>query len=80
LYNQVNRNSAYTTPLGGSYSYVYDKDRRLIQTNFPSGHSIINVYADPSNPNDKSRLWQIRTPGTIEGRPFYLYIYMLIVI
>ncbi|MBW2175246.1 MAG: RHS repeat protein [Deltaproteobacteria bacterium] len=35
-YNKVNLNSSYQTPLSGSYSYVYDKDRRLVQTNFPS--------------------------------------------
>jgi RHS repeat-associated protein len=62
-YNLVNNNSSYLTPLSGSYSYIYDKDRRLIQTNFPSGKNIINDYTDPSNPIDKSRLWQIRTSG-----------------
>jgi len=36
-FNSVNRNSSYQTPLSGSYSYVYDKDRRLIQTNCQSG-------------------------------------------
>jgi RHS repeat-associated protein len=61
-FNGVNRNSSYQTPLSGSYSYIYDKDRRLIQTNFPSGKSIFNDYANPTNENDKSRLWQIRTP------------------
>jgi YD repeat-containing protein len=44
-YNQINRNSSYQTPLSGSYNYIYDKDRRLIQTKFPSGKSIINDYA-----------------------------------
>ena len=66
-YNQLNRNSTYTTPLKGNYSYVYDKDRRLIRTNLPSGQNIINDYADPSNEEDKSRLRQIRTPeGNID--------------
>jgi RHS repeat-associated protein len=54
-YNMVNLKNAYWTPLSGSYSYVYDKDRRLIQTNFPSGKQINNVY-------DKTRLTQIQTP------------------
>ncbi|MGD9301849.1 MAG: sugar-binding protein, partial [Desulfobacterales bacterium] len=66
-FNTVNRNSSYTTPLSGSYSYIYDKDRRLIQTDLPSGQTIFNDYADPSDPDDKSRLWQIRTPdGNID--------------
>ncbi|CAB1081078.1 odd Oz/ten-m homolog 4 [Olavius algarvensis Delta 1 endosymbiont] len=60
-FNSVNRNSSYQTPLSGSYSNEYDKDRRLIQTNFPSGNAIVNDYADPANPSDKSRLWQIMT-------------------
>ncbi|MDL1984383.1 MAG: hypothetical protein LWX54_09395 [Deltaproteobacteria bacterium] len=54
-YNMVNLKNSYRTPLSGSYSYVYDKDRRLIQTNFPSGKQINNVY-------DKTRLTQIQTP------------------
>jgi uncharacterized protein RhaS with RHS repeats len=43
-YNSVNRNSAYQTPLSGSYSYAYDKDRRLIQTSFPSGNLWGNLW------------------------------------
>ncbi len=59
-YNAVNRNSSYQTPLSGSYSYVYDKDRRLVQTNFPSGYQINNIYAN-------GRLEQIQTPeGNID--------------
>jgi RHS repeat-associated protein len=54
-YSLVNLNSSYQTPLSGSYSYVYDKDRRLVQTNFPSGNQINNVY-------DKTKLVQIQTP------------------
>ncbi|MDY6966930.1 MAG: hypothetical protein SVM80_13390, partial [Halobacteriota archaeon] len=54
-YNGVNLNSSYQTPISGSYSYVYDKDRRLVQTNFPSGKAINNVY-------DNGRLIQILTP------------------
>ena len=70
-YNSVNLNSAYQTPLSGSYSYIYDKDRRLIQTNFPSGKTIINDYVDPTDPADKSRLQQIRTP---EGNIDFTYL------
>jgi RHS repeat-associated protein len=55
-YNLVNLKGAYQTPLSGSYSYIYDKDRRLIRTNFPSGNQINNVY-------DMTRLVQIQTPG-----------------
>jgi RHS repeat-associated protein len=59
-YNLVNLKSAYQTPLSGSYSYIYDKDRRLIRTNFPSGNQINNVY-------DTTRLVQIQTPeGNID--------------
>jgi RHS repeat-associated protein len=66
-FNKINLNSSYTTPESGSYRYIYDKDRRLIQTNFPSGKSIINDYADPLDQNDKSRLWKTATPeGNID--------------
>lgn len=59
-YNTVNRWQAYVTPLSGAYGYAYDKDRRLIRTDFPSGKQIANVYAD-------GRLIQVRTPeGNID--------------
>ena len=59
-YNGVNLNSLYQTPISGSYTYLYDKDRRLVQTNFPSGNQINNVY-------DKTRLTRILTPeGNID--------------
>lgn len=59
-YNMVNFKNAYWTPLSGSYSYIYDKDRQLIRTNFPSGTHINNVY-------DTARLVRIRTPeGNID--------------
>jgi len=54
-FNGVNLNSSYETPLSGTYSYAYDKDRRLIRTTFPSARQIRNVY-------DTSRLVQIQTP------------------
>ena len=54
-YNKVNLNNSYQTPLSGSYTYLYDKDRRLKQTNFPSGNQIDNIYAN-------GRLQQIQTP------------------
>jgi RHS repeat-associated protein len=50
--------------LSGSYTYVYDKDRRLKQTNFPSGNQINNIY-------DTSRLSQIQTP---EGNIDFTYL------
>jgi len=59
-YNTVNLKNSYWTPLSGSYSYIYDKDRRLIRTNFPSGSQINNIY-------NKTRLVQIQTPeGNID--------------
>jgi RHS repeat-associated protein len=63
-YNSVNLNSSYLTLLSGSYSYVYDNDRRLIQTNFPSGNQINNIY-------DTTRLVQIQTP---EGNIDFTYL------
>ncbi|MBN2179211.1 MAG: hypothetical protein JW743_07250 [Deltaproteobacteria bacterium] len=54
-YNALNLNDYYQTPLSGGYSYVYDRDRRLIRTNYPSGAQINNIY-------DKTRLVQIQTP------------------
>ncbi len=59
-YNKVNLNSSYQTPVSGSYSYVYDRDRRLTQVNFPSGKQIENIYANGT-------LEQIQTPeGNID--------------
>jgi RHS repeat-associated protein len=59
-YNTVNLNGSYTTPLSGVYQYLYDKDRRLKQTTFPSGATIRNQY-------DRERLMQILTPeGSID--------------
>ena len=54
-YNKVNLNSSYLTPLSGSYSYEYDRDRKLTQVNFPSGKQINNIYGN-------GNLEQIRTP------------------
>lgn len=59
-YNGVDLKTTYQTPLSGSYRYIYDKDRRLLQTVFPSGRIIGNLY-------DKARLAQISTPeGAID--------------
>jgi len=59
-FNKVNLNSSYQSPLSGNYSYIYDKDRRLSQTNFPSGKQINNIYVN-------GRLEQIQTPqGNID--------------
>ena len=43
-YSGVNLNTSYQTPLSGTYSYMYDKDRSLVQTSFPSGRRIKNIY------------------------------------
>ena len=59
-YTGVNLNSEYETPLSGSYTYLYDLDRRLTDKIFPSGKRITNVY-------DPARLIQIQTPeGNID--------------
>jgi len=63
-FNLVNLNDTYQTPLSGSYQYLYDKDRRLIRTTFPSGALINNIY-------DKTRLMQIQTP---EGNIDFTYL------
>jgi RHS repeat-associated protein len=59
-YNKVNLQSSYQSPLSGTYSYVYDRDRRLTRTNFPSGFQINNIYTN-------NQLTQIQTPeGNID--------------
>ncbi|MCP4711068.1 MAG: hypothetical protein GY869_20810, partial [Planctomycetes bacterium] len=59
-FNKVNLNNSYDAPLSGQYFWVYDKDRRLIQTNFPSGKQIVNIF-------DKTKLMQVQTPeGNID--------------
>ena len=59
-FNKVNLNSAYHAPISGSYSYFYDRDRRLKETRLPSGRTIRNVY-------DNDRLVGILTPeGNID--------------
>jgi RHS repeat-associated protein len=63
-FNLVNRNSSYQTPLSGSYTYSYDKDRRLIRTTFPSGAHINNIY-------NTTQLIQIQTP---EGNIDFTYL------
>ncbi|MCK4965117.1 MAG: hypothetical protein KAS54_08535, partial [Dehalococcoidia bacterium] len=50
-----NLKDAYHTPISGSYNYVYDRDRQLIQMNFPSGNQINNIY-------DNTKLVQIQMP------------------
>ena len=63
-YNKVNLNSSYQTPLSGSYSYVYDKDKKLVQKSLPSGNRINNIY-------DTTLLTQIQTP---EGNIDFTYL------
>ncbi|MCI5163168.1 MAG: RHS repeat protein, partial [Candidatus Electrothrix sp. AX5] len=63
-YNKVNKQNAYQTPISGTYSSIYDKDRRLKQTNFPSGLQISNIYTD-------NLLTQTQTP---EGNIDYSYL------
>ncbi|MCI5147605.1 MAG: RHS repeat protein, partial [Candidatus Electrothrix sp. AR3] len=63
-YNKVNKQNAYQAPISGTYSSIYDKDRRLVQTNFPSGLQISNIYTD-------NLLTQTQTP---EGNIDYTYL------
>ena len=63
-YNKVNLNNTYQTPISGSYSFEFDRDRQLTQINFPSGNQIINIY-------DKTRLMQVQAP---EGNINYTYL------
>lgn len=59
-YNGVDKKTDYQTPLSGSYQYLYDRDRRLVETLFPSGKRIRNFYTN-------TQLTQIQTPeGNIE--------------
>ena len=46
------------SPISGSYTYLYDRDRRPSQINFPSGKQIHYLY-------DKDRLIQTQTPEGI---------------
>ncbi|MFH1148152.1 MAG: RHS repeat-associated core domain-containing protein [Pseudomonadota bacterium] len=63
-HNGVNLLQSYETPLSGGYTYVYDKDKRHVQTIFPSGKQINNTYQD-------LRLTQIQTP---EGSVYLDYL------
>ncbi len=54
-FNKVNLTNSYQAPLSGNYSYLYDKDRRLIRKTFPSGKQIYNNY-------DGGRLSRVQTP------------------
>ena len=63
-YNKVNLNHFYQTPISGSYSLNYDRDRQLLQINFPSGNQINNIF-------DTTRLIQVQTP---EGNIEYTYL------
>jgi len=63
-FNSVNMNNSYQTPISGTYGYVYDRDRRLTEINFPSGRQIRNIY-------NTTRLSQVQTP---EGNIDYTYL------
>ncbi len=53
--NRVNLQSSYRTPLSGSYQYRYNRDRRPLETLFPSGKVILHTY-------DKGLLSRTTTP------------------
>ncbi len=63
-YDLVNLNDSYTTPLSGSYSFDFDRDRQLTRINFPSGKQITNIY-------DATNISQVQTP---EGNIDYSYL------
>ena len=54
-FNRVNLPSSYRTPLSGSYQYRYDRDRRPLETIFPSGRVVRHTY-------DKGLLSRTTTP------------------
>jgi RHS repeat-associated protein len=59
-HRNISVNCVGLTPMPFLYSYVYDKERCLVQTSFPPGNQVNNVY-------DKTRLVQIQTPeGNID--------------
>ena len=45
-YTANDQRKAYDTPISGSYTYTYDRDRRLSSVTYPSGQSIDNFYLD----------------------------------
>ena len=45
-YTANDQRKAYDTPISGSYTYTYDKDRRLSSVTYPSGQGIGNFYLD----------------------------------
>lgn len=63
-YNGVDAQSSYSTPSSGSYRYLYDKDRRLIEAVSPSGLRASNFY-------NESQLDYTLTP---EGQIDYEYL------
>ena len=62
-YSAVGKRNGYQTPLSGSYSYDFDKDRRLTAIDFPSGQQILYEY-------DPALLTRVVTP---EGNIDYAY-------
>ena len=63
-YNKVNLNDSYVPPLGNSYSYEYDRDRRLKKIVLPSGKTILYGY-------ENGRVSDIQTP---EGNVDFTYL------
>ncbi len=62
-YSAVGKRDGYQTPLSGSYSYDFDRDRRPTAINFPSGQQILYEH-------DPALLTRIVTP---EGNIDYTY-------
>ncbi|MGV8074262.1 MAG: hypothetical protein AB2L11_06890 [Syntrophobacteraceae bacterium] len=63
-YNRVNLNTSYYTPLSGSYAYHYDRDRRLVSIDYPSGKQLRNIY-------ENGRLTHVEAP---EGNTDFSYL------
>ncbi len=55
-YTSTNLFSAYRSPLGARDTFKYDKDKRLVQREFPSGRAIEWIY------DSKGQLTTVKTP------------------
>ena len=63
-YTKTNLNNAYDTPLANNYKYIYDRDKRLVRTEYPSGKSVVNTYANGV----------LNSTSTPEGNILYSYL------
>jgi RHS repeat-associated protein len=54
-YNKVNLKAEYATPGSGVYRYHYNRDRQLIEIEFPSGRALNYIY-------EGNQLTEVQTP------------------